>query len=308
MQTRAVHGAETRARESAAAATVAADLSTRRSCCACAFPRRPGTPRRRLFFTLVFAALAVAGLGAASLAEAALINDPPRPAQPTAFPARDFVSGDGYLNDHFYRVEVEHPASLGGGVVVLQRRISPTGGLLEVNHPGGACWAVAAPDIQAGDIVRVVDEGTSEVDQTTVAGVTAKRPVQTAPGTVEIHGTATAADGSPLPLDQLEQRLVAGGEQFAKSRRRDLRASAAPGEDGRLAYDAAGSTSWTATYTDLTAADVELALRRRVDGQLARTRSRRRHRGRDLRGGRGGHRRPAGPVHGSPGSSAAAGQ
>ena len=200
----------------------------------------PGnSPRRFTLLTLILTGFALAGLAAASLAEAAIVNDPPPAGRSlTAFPARDFVSGDGYLDDHFYRVEVEHPASLGGGVVVSQRRISPTGGLLEVNHPGGACWAVATPDIRAGDIVRVVDEDTGEVDQTTVAGVTAKRPVQTAPGTVEIHGTATAADGSPLPLDQLEQRLVAGGEQFAKSRRRDLRASAAPG--GGLGFFGAG--------------------------------------------------------------------
>ena len=217
-------------------------------------------PRRVIHVTAALAAIALMGLTAA-MADAAVINDPPPAGRSlVAFPARDFVSGDGYLDDHAYRVEVEHPASLGGGIIVSQRRLSPTGGVLEVNHPGGGCWAGSTPDIRPGDIVRVIDEDTGEVDQTTVANVTAKRPVQTGPGSVEIHGTAMTADGAPMPLDALEQRLVAPGEQFAKSRRRDLRAIAAPGENGRLAYDADGSTNWTATYTDLTAADVDLAL------------------------------------------------
>ena len=160
----------------------------------------PGTiPRRIIHLTAMLAAVALTGLTAA-VAEAAVINDPPPAGRSLiAFPARDFVSGDGYLDDHAYRVEVEHPASLGGGVVVSQRRISPTGGVLEVNHPGGACWVGSTPDIRPGDIVRVIDEDTGEVDQTTVANVTAKRPVQTAPGTIEIHGTARTADGAPMP-------------------------------------------------------------------------------------------------------------
>ena len=171
-------------------------------------------PRRVIHVTAALAAIALMGLTAA-MADAAVINDPPPAGRSlVAFPARDFVSGDGYLDDHAYRVEVEHPASLGGGIIVSQRRLSPTGGVLEVNHPGGGCWAGSTPDIRPGDIVRVIDEDTGEVDQTTVANVTAKRPVQTGPGSVEIHGTAMTADGAPMPLDALERhRGPVGGHR-----------------------------------------------------------------------------------------------
>jgi membrane protein implicated in regulation of membrane protease activity len=207
--------------------------------------------------------LAVAGVGLASAAraEAVTINDPPPPGHSiTVFPARDFVSASGYLDTHAYRVEVQHPLDVGGGVLVSQRRIAPNGGLLEVNHPGGACWTGTTPDIRAGDIVRVIDEDTGETDQTTVANVTARRPVQTAPDTVQGHAIGVAADGTPLPVDQLEHRLVAPNDTFNLNGRRDLRASSTPGQAGRLAYDAAGSTSWTATYGGLGAADVTRAL------------------------------------------------
>ena len=101
---------------------------TRRSRCVCR-SAAPGTsPRRFTMLTAMLVGIALAGLTAA-MAEAAVINDPPPAGRSlTAFPSRDFVSVDGYLDDHFYRVEVEHPASLGGGIVVSQHRISPTGG------------------------------------------------------------------------------------------------------------------------------------------------------------------------------------
>ena len=101
-------------------------------------------------------------------------------------------------------------------------------------------------------------------DETVVRNVTAARPVQTAPDTVQIHGTAVQADGvTPLPVGQIEQRLVANRDAFLLNGRRTLRATAAPGADGSLAYDTVANptgVNWTATYSGLLPADVTRAL------------------------------------------------
>ncbi|MFG2108273.1 choice-of-anchor D domain-containing protein, partial [Micromonospora chersina] len=78
--------------------------------------------------------------------------------------------------------------------------------------------------------------------------------IQTAAGTIVVHGTAADSAGKPIPIDQLEHRLISR-DRFANDRR-DLRA---PG-GGTIEYDAAGSTKWTATYPALSAADVSRAL------------------------------------------------
>jgi hypothetical protein len=101
---------------------------------------------------------------------------------------------------------------------------------------------------------------TGAVDTSVVRNVTASRPVQTADDTVQIHGTAQDAAGNPLPIAELEQRLVVPGDAFLKNSRRTLRATSAAGSDGTLSYDGAGSTHWTATYTNLVPADVDRAL------------------------------------------------
>ncbi|MFG2110980.1 hypothetical protein ACGFK5_29725, partial [Micromonospora chersina] len=197
---------------------------------------------------------------------AAVINDPPVVGHVvSAFPARDFVSAEGYRVDETYTVEVHHSELRGGSVVSSQSGIRPDEqGLVEVNHPGGACWVGVTPNIVAGDVVRVVVDSSPEpgrvgvADQTTVADVTASRPTSPAPGTIVVHGTARAADGGQFPLDQLEARLVAPGKIFELSGKRSLRA---PGEVGAtFRYDAADSTDWTATWTGLSAGDVKLGL------------------------------------------------
>ena len=103
-------------------------------------------------------------------------------------------------------------------------------GLVEVNHPGGGCWAGTTPYLSPGDIVRTIAKDaagiTTAIDQTTVANVTAERPVQTAPGTVVVHGTAKGANGGQIPVDQIEQRLVSSSANpFALNGRRTLRAA-----------------------------------------------------------------------------------
>ena len=222
---------------------------------------------------------AVMGTPAAQAAvpTAATVNNPPATAgvQILVFPQRDFISASGYLASDVVQVSVIHPSGVSyttGDVVPQPDPRAATGapfaGIVEVNHPGGACWPTTTPDIRPGDKVRITITANPAVparvgvaDETTVRNVTAGRPVQTAPGTVQIHGTAVQADGvTPLPLAELEQRMVANRDAFLLNGRRTLRATAAAGADGTLAYDAAGSTSWTATYAGLQPADVTRAL------------------------------------------------
>jgi hypothetical protein len=192
------------------------------------------------------------------------------------FPQRDFVSAQGYDVDDRVVVSVFHPTS---GVVVSTDPGAPIApvqdpraaadaafaGIIEVNHPGGSCWFQTTPDIRAGDLVRFTigagpDAGST--DETTVADVTDRAPVQTAPDTIQVHGTARDANGSPIDITQIEQRLVANQDAFDANGRRTLRASSAPAKpgDGLLQYDGPNSITWTATYSGLSAADVARAL------------------------------------------------
>ncbi len=220
---------------------------------------------------LIAAVLPLTGALAAPLTVTTL-HDPPRPGHDiTAFPSRDFISVSGYGQDETVTVEVHH-ATRGGAVVSSQAGLVPQDdpatagfdGTVEVNHPGGGCWVGVTPDLVPGDLVRVVVDSAADqsrvgiADQTTVADVVAGRPANPAPGTIVVKGTARAGDGSPLPLDQIEQRLVAPGELFALGGRRTLQAPGSP--RATLVYDAAGSSSWTATYTGLSANDVTRAL------------------------------------------------
>ena len=243
----------------------------------------------RFFIRLISAAALLAQLvPAAVMSQAALpqalaqtapatppptaVNNPPlAPHQVLVFPQRDFVSASGYSELDIVQVRVIHP----DGTTISTDNIQPQpdplaapgaafAGIVDVNHPGGACWPTVTPDIRPGDRVQVVIVGgpnAGPADETTVANVTAQRPVLVNPTTVAIHGTAVAADGvTPLPPDQLEQRLVAPKDIFDLNGRRTLRATAAAGADGTLSYDVSGSVNWTATYSGLSAADVTRAL------------------------------------------------
>lgn len=197
-------------------------------------------------------------------------NEPPTGGvELVVFPQRDFVSAAGLAETDTVTVEVEHSAVYGGGTVSSTSFLVPQDdpatpefdGLVEVNHPGAYGWGPVTPDIRPGDRVRlVVDSGprAGVAHQTTVAGVTAKRPVQTAPDTVQVHGTAPAADGGRIALDQLEHRLISPGNLFALGGRRTLRTGVSRG--ATLAYDTADGAAWTATYTGLTPEDVTRAL------------------------------------------------
>src|SRR5918911_1922356 len=211
------------------------------------------------------------------------INNPPvAPLQILVFPQRDFVSASGYTADDRVIVSVIHPNgttfSTDPNTPIVPQDDpraapgAPFAGIVEVNHPGGACWFGTTPDIRPGDKVRITIvknavDGTriGRADETTVANVTAGRPVETNATTVQIHGTAATAAGGPIDPAQIEQRLVANKDAFLLNGRRTLRATAAAGADGTLAYDPIDATNpagtrWTATYTGLQAADVTRAL------------------------------------------------
>jgi hypothetical protein len=224
-----------------------------------------GASTRRRLVRLTTGGIAAIALGAPGAAGAAVTSEPPAAGHlVNVFPQRDFVSAEGYTGAA-YTVTVTHPdgtvrSSVPHVAPVDDPQTPAFDGIIEINHPGGACWDTTTPDIRPGDKVRIVDEATGDADQTTVADVTAQRPVSPAAGVIEVHGTATAPAGGPLPLGELEQRLVVPGDQFALNGRRTLRATSAAGSDGTLSYDAPGSTHWTARYTGLSSDDVTKAL------------------------------------------------
>ncbi len=201
-----------------------------------------------------------------------VLHDPPAtPHLIVVFPERDFVSIENYsASDGQLTINVLRRSATGQLVTVGSATATPQDdpttpqfdGLAEVNHPGGSCWVGSTPDIRPGDIVRVTNTA-GVADQTTVAHVSAGRPVQVNASTVRISGRAMDAAGNPLPLDQIEQRLISSSaDPFVLSQRRDLRAGGGEVQNGTLVYDDdEDPTHWTATYTNLTPEDVALSLR-----------------------------------------------
>ncbi len=170
-------------------------------------------------------------VASAAVPRAAIVNNPPATGlNILAFPQRDFVSASGYADGELVTIDVIHPNgttfTAGSGLAPQDDpRTAAFDGLVEVNHPGGYCWQGTTPDIRPGDKVRVTVDVTGVADQTTVSNVTAQRPTSPSPGTIVVHGTATQADGSQIPVAEIEQRLVANRQIFAASGSRTLRAA-----------------------------------------------------------------------------------
>lgn len=217
------------------------------------------------------------------------VNNPPSAGlEITPFPSRDFISATGYLESDLVTVEVIR----NGYIISTASNITPQDdsetavfdGLVEVNHPGAACWEGVTPDLRTGDIVRLTaknaDGTTRTVDQTKVANVVGEIAVKVQDseidpvtgdkntGIVEIHGSAMGADGKPIPPSQLEQRLVNGKDRFDyNDGRRTLRASGGDEVlDGILTYDPIDPVTnplglnWTTRYEGLNNEDVRRAL------------------------------------------------
>ncbi|MEY4071027.1 MAG: hypothetical protein RL721_1641, partial [Candidatus Eisenbacteria bacterium] len=203
-------------------------------------------------------ALALASLALAGPVRAQVVNSPPAaPIAINVFPVTDFVSGSGYAATDRVIVTVVHPNGVTWGTDPANP-LAPINGAVEVNHPGVPCWFGTTPDIRYGDLVRfsvVAGPNAGRVDEAFVGNITIRRPVSPRPGTVLVHGTAQNDAGGPLPLGALDVRLTTTTELFAAGR-----TLKAPG-DGTLTYDAPGAVTWTATFTGLSAADVDAALR-----------------------------------------------
>jgi hypothetical protein len=139
-------------------------------------------------------------------------------------------------------------------------------GLAEVNHPGGICWTTMTPDVKAGDTVTANDGIPADAVTFTVPNTQVQRVTNPAPNTIVVHGWAST-DGGPttpgtirIPDDQVESRIVAPRNQFALNGKRTIRASPLGGTDGTFAWDSPTATTYTATYTGLSQADVDLAM------------------------------------------------
>ena len=152
---------------------------------------------------------------------------------------------------------------------------------LEVNHPGGVCWRNVTPDIVPADVVRVTYRDTTHNRlnlptvvagsgaATTTQNVTATQAVDAGDGTVVIKGKAQLANGSRIPLNRLEVRIINPDFEGTRIARRDIRADSAggrveniPGATGTLAYDGT-ATTFTAVFRGLNADERLLA----VEGQ-----------------------------------------
>jgi Chitobiase/beta-hexosaminidase C-terminal domain len=226
--------------------------------------RAPTLRRRRRAVVTAAAGIAVA---AAFAAPAGAANPPTLPHSIISFPERDFVSAEGYEEGVPVLVEVLRNGSIIGTSTEVMPGDDPTApgfdGIVEVNHPGGGCWVGSTPDIRPGDEVRTTQLPggvPGQQDATTTANVKADAAVREGSDVV-VRGTAFALDGTtPLPLDQIEQRIIAGNPGFANGRRR-LQASSAAGDDGLLQADiAAGPGHWIVRYQGLSSDDQDLAV------------------------------------------------
>src|SRR4051812_25726938 len=222
-------------------------------------------PRAALLTIGIALAAGVALLfGLATDADAAVVA----PHNIIAFPQRDYVSASGYTVGVPATVQVLHAgnvlaASTATDVMPVEDPATPGLGTIDVNHPGGVCWEGVTPDIHAGDTITITQGDVT--DSTVVADVTASRPVKTAPDTVQVHGRADDGTGAPLPLGEVEHRLVVPRDAFLLNGRRTIRAAGVGGGDGTLTYDAISDTNpngtaYTATYSGLDPADVTRAL------------------------------------------------
>src|SRR4051812_34873203 len=143
-------------------------------------------------------------------APAGAANPPTLPHSIISFPERDFVSAEGYEAGVPVVVEVLR----NGSIIGTSTEVTPgADGLVEVNHPGGGCWVGSTPDILPGDEVRTTQlpgGAPGQQDGTTTADVKAE-PAVLEGGDVVVRGTAFELDGTtPLPLDAIEQRIIAG--------------------------------------------------------------------------------------------------
>jgi chitobiase/beta-hexosaminidase-like protein len=218
--------------------------------------RAPGRRRRWRAVLTTAGGVAVAAIFAAPAGAA---NPPAPPHSIISFPQRDFVSAEGYEEGVPVIVEVLR----NGSIIGTSTEVTPLAdGLVEVNHPGGGCWVGSTPDIRPGDEVRTTQlDIAGRQDATTTANVNAE-PAVIEGSDVVVRGTAFELDGTtPLPLAEIEQRIIAGNPGFENGRRRlQATSEGGPNDDGLLQADAlAGPGHWIARYQGLSSDDRERA-------------------------------------------------
>jgi large repetitive protein len=215
--------------------------------------------------TLTLALAIAASLAAESPALAAISSPPAFPREITVFPERDFAVVDLWPANQDFRMDV-----LRNGVVIgTAFGTTDAGGLAEVNHPGGFCWTGFTPDILPGDTVQAVmldsagnpqlDGAGQPIGDATRSALLSAQPAAKVLNQLVIHGTARTPAGGQIPLGSLEQRIIAP-DLVGLLGKRDIRApGGGNGFTSTLSYDAAGSTSWTATYSGLSGAAMDAA-------------------------------------------------
>ena len=226
---------------------------------ACRRADAPGpTGRERSRRSRRLAAVAVSGVAMlAAMPAIASAN------QVIAFPERDFLSGTGFTPGATVNYTVTHPATGASFTAAVRADLD---GLAEVNHPGGICWTTMTPDVKAGDTVTANDGIAADAVTFTVPNTQVQRVTNPAPDTIVVKGWAST-DGGPttpgttrIPDDQVESRIVAPRNQFALNGKRTLRARRRAAPTARSRGTAPTVTTYTATYSGLSQADVDLAM------------------------------------------------
>jgi hypothetical protein len=188
----------------------------------------------------------------------------------TVFPERDFVSIEGYPAGTNLQVVVRRGSSTAVGTA---SGTVGSSGTFEVNHPGGVCWSGQTPDIQPGDWIDVFTVSSmsfSEGQKQRVINTKVTKPAFITNNVeVRVNGTAVDANGQPLPLRLMEQRIINPDFGTTRIGRRDIRADVdggrtqnIPGGSGSLLRTGTGN-EWRAVYLGLTDAERRLA----KDGQ-----------------------------------------
>jgi len=218
--------------------------------------------RTRVIISTAAALTAAAALAAPAGATVTL------PHSIAVFYHRDFVQASGFHDGELVNVAASRNGVVIGTATNVPAIDSTPGlgdGLVTVNHPGGSCWDTVTPDLRPGDVITTT--AASGTDSTAVANIEITQQATNVGGDVVVKGYAADAAGNPLPLDQIQQRMVAGNPLplFDKNGKRTIRAGA-NGSEGSLTYDPVDALTnpkginWTATYPGLGGKDQATAV------------------------------------------------
>jgi large repetitive protein len=209
--------------------------------------------RRRKAIFVGAAAIVVASPGLA----AAVIDSPPQPPlEVVVFPERDFVVTEGGPAGQALNLEIVR----NGVTISTASGTTDADGLLEVNHPGGVCWQGSTPNILPGDLLRVTEAGNPANGYSVrTQGLRAEPAEILANGNVQVKGVALDANGDPLPLSRMEQRIINPDfrEGATPLEKRDIRATT---DDNNLVRDPGVRGGFIATHRGLNATNAQKAL------------------------------------------------